>query len=93
MWLMARELQGPHVRLLIPCPSSAANKNKVRLKIEHCRPRCQQNSLVLFFITDTTVLIKLEIQREEKSKLSITNMGQAEVLRSAVLLKIKNVKF
>ena len=47
----------------------------------------------LFFITDTTVLIKLEIQREEKSKLSITNMGQAEVLRSAVLLKIKNVKF
>ena len=29
MWLMARELQGTHVGLLIPCPSSAANKNKV----------------------------------------------------------------
>lgn len=30
MWLMARELQGSHVGLLVPCPSSAANKNKVR---------------------------------------------------------------
>ena len=30
MWLMARELQGTHVGLLVPCPSSAANKNKVR---------------------------------------------------------------
>lgn len=30
MWLMARELQGNHVGLLVPCPSSAANKNKVR---------------------------------------------------------------
>ena len=29
MWLMARELQGSHVGLLVPCPSSAANKNKV----------------------------------------------------------------
>lgn len=31
MWLMARELQGTHVGLLVPCPSSAANKNKVNL--------------------------------------------------------------
>ena len=30
MWHMARELQGPHLGLLIPCPSSAANKNKVK---------------------------------------------------------------
>ena len=35
MCLMARELQGNHVGLLVPCPSSAANKNKVRPLLFH----------------------------------------------------------
>ena len=34
---MARELQGTHVGLLVPCPSSAANKNKVCLCVLQVR--------------------------------------------------------
>ena len=30
MWIMAREAQSSHLGLLIPCPSAAANRNKVR---------------------------------------------------------------
>ena len=33
MWIMAREVQSSHLGLLIPCPSAAANRNKVYYKI------------------------------------------------------------
>lgn len=50
MWLMARELQGNHVGLLVPCPSSAANKNKVRPLLFHdqrsvCDPAVTKRSV------------------------------------------------
>lgn len=46
MWLMARELQSQHVNLLIPCPSTAANKNKVRF--------CLQSYCILVTVFDIT---------------------------------------
>jgi hypothetical protein len=30
MWIIAREVQSSHLGLLIPCPSAAANRNKVQ---------------------------------------------------------------
>lgn len=32
MWIMGREVQSSHLGLFVPCPSAAANKNKVSMR-------------------------------------------------------------
>ncbi|KAJ7387407.1 putative E3 ubiquitin-protein ligase HTD4 [Desmophyllum pertusum] len=49
MWLMARELQGTHVGLLVPCPSSAANKNKGKFIMKPGPMTYGDEKLLIFF--------------------------------------------
>ncbi|XP_068681108.1 probable E3 ubiquitin-protein ligase HECTD4 isoform X3 [Montipora foliosa] len=49
MWLMARELQGSHVGLLVPCPSSAANKNKGKFIMKPGPITYAEENLLIFF--------------------------------------------
>ncbi|PFX24720.1 putative E3 ubiquitin-protein ligase HECTD4 [Stylophora pistillata] len=49
MWLMARELQGTHVGLLVPCPSTAANKNKGKFILKPGPMTYTEEELLIFF--------------------------------------------